>query len=239
MKGATEILSRHISSGARIFFCWKIPRARAAALASLRKTHASTNFLRKGAGGFTLIETLVAVSLLSIAIVAPMTLVSKSLATAYYARDQVTAFHLAQEAVETVRHVRDGNILRSVYGNSTDLLSGILLPEQDERTFFISTLNDRAVDCDQGICPPLQVKDNFYGYRCSLPTSDCGNGEGWTNSRFTRTVKAETVRREDGVPQEIRITVTVLWQTGSFQSRSVEISENLYRWVEDGSGTGT
>ncbi len=31
-------------SGARIIFCWKFPRARADALASLRQTHASTSF---------------------------------------------------------------------------------------------------------------------------------------------------------------------------------------------------
>ena len=49
--------------------------------------------------GFTLIETLVAVSLLTVAIVAPMTLTARSLSAAYYARDQITAFHLAQEAI--------------------------------------------------------------------------------------------------------------------------------------------
>src|SRR3989344_5745503 len=61
--------------------------------------------------GFTLIETLVAVTLLSVAITAPMSLTTRSLAAAYYARDQITAFHLAQEAIESVRHARDHNIL--------------------------------------------------------------------------------------------------------------------------------
>src|SRR3989338_503600 len=72
--------------------------------------------------GFTLIETLVAISLLTVAIVVPMSLVTKSLSTAYYARDQVTAFHLAQEAIEIVRHVRDNNILMNAQGTPTDLL---------------------------------------------------------------------------------------------------------------------
>ncbi len=61
--------------------------------------------------GFTLIETLVAVSLLVIAIVAPMSLVSQALTTAYYARDQVAAYSLAQDGIESVRAVRDGNLL--------------------------------------------------------------------------------------------------------------------------------
>src|SRR3972149_102217 len=62
--------------------------------------------------GFTLIETLVAISLLSIAIVAPMSLTSQSLTAAYYARDQVTAFNLAQEGLEAVRAFRDGQVLQ-------------------------------------------------------------------------------------------------------------------------------
>src|SRR3989338_10575400 len=84
MKKGTEIHTRRMFSGARIFSCWKITRARAAALASLPQTYASQNLLggmagKTGEAGFTLIETLVAVSFLIFAIVAPMTLVSKSL----------------------------------------------------------------------------------------------------------------------------------------------------------------
>ena len=62
--------------------------------------------------GFTLIETLVAISLLSVSIVAPMALASQSLAAAYYARDQITAYHLAQEAIEAMRSIRDRQILK-------------------------------------------------------------------------------------------------------------------------------
>jgi len=175
--------------------------------------------------GFTLIETLVAISLLTIAIVAPMTLISKSLAAAYYARDQITAFHLAQEAIETVRHVRDHNILATAFGTPTDLLENIPI----EAPFIVNTLNDYIdeVACSSGTCPPVQTDptSTFYGY-----------GTGWTDTRFTRTVEAATVREEGGTPQEIRVSVTVSWQTGSYQSRSITISENLYRWVDDGSG---
>src|SRR3989338_949042 len=67
--------------------------------------------LKPDSPGFTLIETLVAISLLTIAIIAPMALTAQSLATAYYARDQITAFYMAQEAIEGVRALRDGQIL--------------------------------------------------------------------------------------------------------------------------------
>ena len=176
----------------------------------------------KGTTGFTLIETLVAVSLLSVAIVAPMSLTTKSLAAAYYARDQIVAFHLAQEAVETVRHFRDNNILSTVRGAPTDILAGIPIGQP----FIVSTLDDsmNSEACDSGTCPPLQIDptQTFYGY-----------GSGWTNTRFTRTVEVEIVASDVGVPQEIRTSVTVSWQTGSFKTRSFTIRQNLYRWVND------
>jgi len=181
------------------------------------------------ARGFTLIETLVAVTLLTLAIGAPMALTSKSLAAAYRARDQITAFHLAQEAIETVRHVRDHNILMIAVGEDVDLLDGILTEDDDSQVFTVDTTEsiENAIDlngCPSGECPPLQINsdDELYGY-----------GTGWRDTRFTRTVSAETIREEDGVPQEVKITAAVSWQTGSFEVQTVEISENLYRWVSD------
>lgn len=180
--------------------------------------------------GFTLVETLVAVSILSVAIAAPMALTAKSLSTAYYARDQITAFHLAQEAIEAIRHARDNNILVNVFGNPADLLAGI--PATDGSPFIVDTRDDSTALCQAEGCPPLQWNGELYGYRpnCAMPTSDCGAGEGWENTRFTRAVRAEFLPEGD---DEVRVSVEIRWRTGSFQTRSFTISENLYRWVED------
>ena len=76
--------------------------------------------LRRKKTGFTLLETLVAITLLTIAIVAPMSLTTQALGSAYYARDQITASYLAQEGLEAVRSVRDANIIsNSLGGRST------------------------------------------------------------------------------------------------------------------------
>ena len=79
--------------------------------------------------GFTLVETLAAITLIMIAIVPPMGLTVQSLSVAYYARDQITASNLAQEGIEAVRAVRDGNILASAEsangGTGTSLFNGI------------------------------------------------------------------------------------------------------------------
>jgi prepilin-type N-terminal cleavage/methylation domain-containing protein len=177
------------------------------------------NYLRKSGKGFTLIETLVAVTLLTVAIIAPMSLTVRSLAAAYYARDQITAFHLAQEAIESIRHARDHNILLTAQGTPTDLLAGV--PSTNGAPFIVDTVDDSMELCSEE-CEPLRSNGSLYGY---------GSGGSWEDTRFTRSVEAEFV---GGGTDEVHILVTVSWQTGSFQRRSISISENLYRWVNDG-----
>lgn len=175
--------------------------------------------------GFTLVETLAAISLLSVAIVAPMTLASRSLAASYYAKDQVTAYYLAQEAIEGVRNIRDGNILQIVQNSGGSTPPDIFQYIPINQDFIINVLlaPNAATTVCSGTCPVLQKDSlgNFYGY----------GFVGGTNSIFTRTIRATTVGNND----QINVKVTVSWKTGSFATRSFSISENMYRWVQDGS----
>ena len=61
--------------------------------------------------GFTLLETLVAISILLIAVVGPMSIIGRSLPQSAYARDHAIAVNLAQEGIEAVRQKRDSNML--------------------------------------------------------------------------------------------------------------------------------
>ena len=182
--------------------------------------------------GFTLIETLVAISLLSVAIVAPMALTSQSLAAAYYARDQITAYHLAQEAIEAMRAIRDSQILQialSPSGSTIDIFDSAIIPISSPGLDNPFRIDARQLDPAQaiarcaldsgGVCAPLQTDGTLYGYDPS-----------WATTHFTRTVRASFVGTD-----EVRVTVTITWQTGAFKIRTFNISENLYRWINDGS----
>jgi prepilin-type N-terminal cleavage/methylation domain-containing protein len=179
--------------------------------------------------GFTLIETLVAISLLSIAIVAPMSLTSQSLSAAYYARDQITAFNLAQEGLEAVRAIRDGQILeisRSADASSIDLFGPIPVNQDfiiDSRT---SDPAQAMHVCPSTGCQPLQTDGLLYGYDPDTVT--------WTPTNFTRTLRATYV---GGSEDEIRLSITVSWPANSGQVRTFSIYDNLYRWVNDGSAS--
>jgi hypothetical protein len=184
--------------------------------------------------GFTLIETLVAVSLLVVAIVAPMSLVAQSLTTAYYARDQVVAYALAQEGIEAVRAVRDGNILENaVSGTSYDLLADIIPPGDTERLFTIDAREPGAegIETCSNPCRYLETEPppdgKLYGYDIGPIT------------KYRRTIHAKYVPPLDvnNRSDEIRITVTVQWLTASGNTREFKMYSNMYRWVCDGAAS--
>lgn len=191
----------------------------------------TTNYELRTSSGFTLIETLVAVALLSIAVVAPMSLASKSLSSARYARDQITAFYLAQEAIEALRSIRDAQIL--LIAQSASGAPDIFGPIPHDNSPFI--IDARKTDpgsaitsCSGETCPSLQTNHLLYGYE-----------SGWENTHFTRTVRACFIQSNGSCASaatgELRVSVTVEWQAGPIQKRTFSISENLYRWVVDGS----
>lgn len=65
--------------------------------------------------GFTLVEALVAIAIITIAISAPLYTASKDITAAQNAQSQMIASHLAQEGIETVRWIRD-NAYLAAYG---------------------------------------------------------------------------------------------------------------------------
>jgi prepilin-type N-terminal cleavage/methylation domain-containing protein len=187
---------------------------------------------------FTLIETMVAISLLAIAIVPPMSLTAQSLTSAYYARDQVTAFNLAQEGLESVRAVRDAQVLAiSQTANASGIdLFGPIPKNQD----FIIDSRMQYSQANQpptctGACQPLQTDGTLYGY------GFCGDGS--CNTYFTRTMHAcyiqpgTTYTCNSTPSDEMRVSATVSWPTAAGQIRTFTIYDNLYRWVKDGSAS--
>ncbi len=82
--------------------------------------------LKINSKGFTLVETLVAVSILSVSILATFTAVQSSLQSSTTAKDQTTAFYMAQEAMEFIKNIRDENALNSIDNpGSTHWLQGL------------------------------------------------------------------------------------------------------------------
>lgn len=67
--------------------------------------------------GYTFVEVLVAISILLISIVGPLTIASTGLKNAAFAREQNVAFFLAQEGIEGVVYLREYAGLQDLAGN--------------------------------------------------------------------------------------------------------------------------
>ncbi|MCE9643952.1 type II secretion system GspH family protein [Candidatus Parcubacteria bacterium] len=171
--------------------------------------------------GFTLVETLVAISVLLTALVGPMTIAARGVFTAGVARDQVTAYFLAQEAMEYVRAVRDGNGLASLNTDpqSPSWLTG--LATYCESTYcYVDAKNNSVASCSSthASCPALK-----------LDTSVAANpfyvhGGSYSDSPFKRSVRLEQVSAD-----EEKVTVTVTWMTGGL-SKTVTLVDQLNNW---------
>lgn len=66
--------------------------------------------------GYSLVEVLVAISVLMIALIGPLTIASSGLQRAFNSREQTTAIFLAQEALEGVMELRETSELQNPGG---------------------------------------------------------------------------------------------------------------------------
>lgn len=69
-------------------------------------------------GGFTLIETMVAVSIITIGLISALALITSSLFYVSNIQDRLAAANLTAEGLEVVRNIRDNNWLQSLSWNN-------------------------------------------------------------------------------------------------------------------------
>lgn len=157
--------------------------------------------------GFTLVETLIAVTILISAVVGPMIVVQKSLSSANFAKNQIISFHLAGEAIEYIRNKRDSNTL-----NGISWTNG--LTECIDKKCAVDVVNDTMSQCSEN-CPNLQFdsENGFYGYDSN-----------WEGSIFNRVVEIKNVNEE-----ELSILITIFWSSGVF-TKEFSVRENLFNW---------
>lgn len=167
--------------------------------------------------GFTLIETLVAVLLLTSAIAGPITIASKGLSAALIARDQMVAFYLAQDAVEYVRYVRDSNKL-----TSSAWLTGLTPACTGASGCYIDPTAGTVTACG-GTCPLI----NKYSPSAGVAYFSYTLGS-VTPQQFRRTVTLAAPLT--GETTEQVLTVTVSWRAQSGVTRTISVRENLLDW---------
>lgn len=182
------------------------------------------------AAGFTLIESMVAISILFLAITGPLTLMNQSIISSRIARDRVRATYLAQEGVELARNFRDNEALLSTGSSwlgtiNTEGCVGVNSPcaYHPWRTDAYQARGNFGV-CSSGICPKLTISPDVSvpgGELSGLLNLNTGN----PSSLFSRTV----VVTETVPDREALIVSTVRWTVGS-REHEVIIEDILLNW---------
>lgn len=180
--------------------------------------------------GFTLIESMIAVTILTLAVVGPMVAANRAIVAARISRDQLTASYLAQEGIEYVRAIRDNEYLAAYQAGGPNI-STIAWS-----SFLAGAINQcRGSECslDPTLLMGYGSGSSLYqctGDNCKLYLLPNGvyatnrSGQGGTATHFKRTIQATDVSASDE-----RITSTVSWSYHG-TPYSVATSDHLTPW---------
>lgn len=186
--------------------------------------------------GYTLIETLVALSLLTFALIGPVSLIITSLNREYFSQNKLIAANLAQEGIELVRTIRENNVIcetRGAPGWKWDFdYTGTGNLKGTDRTTDATVFE--TVPCVSGVT----IKNPIMGSSCSannLKLSSGGTygyGAGGSNTIFSRCIDIDNPTVDEGSigkTNMLDITSTITW-TERGTARQVQLKDRLYNW---------
>lgn len=151
--------------------------------------------------GFTLVETLVALVILTVALIPILNLSSGAARVSASIQDNLVASGLAQEGVEVVRAIRDTN-----WFNNRAFDSG--LSDGAYRIEWNSTILLAL-----GGNPALNLNNGQYTYSGGTPT------------KFSRTVTITKINAG-----ELKVVSQVAWIARSNDSKSITAEDHLFNW---------
>lgn len=151
--------------------------------------------------GFTLIEALVSLVVLTIALGPALVLSSNISSTASVIQNNLIAANLSQEGLEVIRALRDANWYNGL-SFDTGLPDGIYRIDWNSNDLISLEGN-----------PPLKITNGLYNYSSG------------TDTIFKRTITITKINSE-----ELRITSEVSWTERGERARSVKAESHLFDW---------
>ncbi len=191
--------------------------------------------------GFTLIESMVAITILTLAMTGPLFTASRAIIAAETSRDQLTAAYLAQEGIEYVRAMRDNEYLLAYHTGgqniSGDAWSAFLnnpstdLSSVNNCNATVNALQACTLDpvsgvstqsCSTGVegsCMPLRLIKDDSGRSLYRQQSSGG-----TPTPFTRTIQVLEI-----TASETKVLSKVSWNYHG-TPYSITVSDHLTAW---------
>lgn len=206
-----------------------------------------TSHFHNNKTGFTLLETLVAIAIMTVAVGAAFTMAQKSLMSSYTAKNQATGYFLAAEGLELVRTVRDNIALyNTINGANLNWIQPLAATSSCEGPYgcdidaaspslYISSSTQALADpsavfsCD----PARNASATSTG--CIVKFKSLGGGSMYTSrpdtslpsSIYTRTIHIDEVDvYGNNTKREATVTSRVSWLGG----QSVSVTETINNW---------
>lgn len=183
------------------------------------------NFLlktNKNSKGFTLVETLIAISIFTISILGMISILSNGITDTNYAKDKIIATYLAQEGIEFVRNIRDDSVL---YNTTNSGWSDFLNRTNNCIPIGIDVLgcsmkDDLSTTDNFASCADFSNCELYINTGTNKYSSDPQSGD---DSGFSRIITLTS-----GVsPNKVTITSSVSWMQKSGR-QTVSFTEDLF-----------
>jgi len=187
------------------------------------------DFKIRATRGFSLVETLVAISLLLIVITGPMTITARSAKSTSFASEQVQAFFLAQEGIELAQKLRDDLLLQQFHNPTFQAwrqFTEVLYPNcRDTSGCALHWVNHTEVEVPPPSCASINLCQLHYR---STPdrAKYTHQSLGTTPTLFTRRV---FISHDTMAPERVLVRSLVTWRTGTLvREQRVEVQTYLY-----------
>lgn len=173
--------------------------------------------------GFTIIETLVAVSVLLIALTAVFAAAKNGLASSTALKNRIVATYLAEEAVDGVKNLKDTNLLNILVDDTTDWLDGISeCSSSSPCAYDVLDNNGIGTLSPCSVMDGCKVKNGSYGGNPTLvyrQSSVSDNNASTVETGFVRRIWVE----ETTADMEAKVTVEITRpDQSSFNSYRIE-----------------
>lgn len=169
--------------------------------------------------GFTLVETLVAVTILIVGVIGPLSLAARGISDGLFAQNQLTANLLAQEALETIANLRNSNIL----ANPLNPFAGIWDEDELRSNGLDGAIVNTGIDAKEGtldyLCTHEEGGNDMPG--CFL------NYQGDHYQKAAAGPFLRQISLSKPADDELKVVVTISWLNKTVPKTFV-ISEYLY-----------
>ncbi len=185
--------------------------------------------------GFTIVETLVAITILMIAIAGPLTVAEKGLSASIYARDQLIGSYLAQDGMEYIKNVLDTDQLNPNVNNpniSTSSDWWLVYQQDTDLASRCSPNTPCTVDTIGGGISPCGSSCPLYlttcGYVQSSNVSGCAANSSGDTKDFTRTFYIQPFSINGGSNNAANVIVNVTWPGDVIGGGGVSLEDTTF-----------